>query len=309
MARVELYGGGTALGAVQVHTAEQLDAAFGLPDRIDGTSVGALTAVMRAQGALPRLRAIWRDEIKGARSFQALNLPDIWRGLFKLEPLRRKLQADVDPRRFQCDVYAHMVDLGTKRYDVVRLNSLPASEVYDALICSSTQYGIHEAARFGGRLKVDGGVRHVIPAIHSWRDYDRIDVISCSPVSCSAKDNEIPDHEITFGRSLELLVDAVEGRDYLRLRRWAEQREVWLYEPHERPGDPFDASRLTTRWRLETVGKAMWQAGQRVRPRPGLHMLQSERAMLARVLQRHGIDLDEAVAEARQSADPGRSDG
>jgi hypothetical protein len=32
-----------------------------------------------------------------------------------------------------------------------------------------------------------------------------------------------------------------------------------VYAPKEYPGDPFDAKKETILWRLDTVGKKMWE--------------------------------------------------
>ncbi len=299
---LECYGGGTALGAVQVHTAERLNGVHGLPSAVHGVSVGGLTAAMRGAGKLDELRRLWSDEIKGSKDFQSINLPDIWRGLFNLNPLRRMIRRSVCPADLRVPTYVHLVDLGTKRYERVLLNDLDASDFEDALICGATQHGIHERASFQGRPKVDAGVRHVLPIpSQPWRDFDVAHVIACSPVTGPGKDNHVPPSEVGISRGLEILVDTVEASDYRRLRQWVERGlPTHLYEPQERPGDPFDASAETTRWRLEQVGRRMWQSGREIGPRPGLHLGPMDLAWLRRRLKRDGVDLDALLAEDRR---------
>lgn len=256
--RAELYSGGTAGVAVQLAAARQL-AAFPQPVELHGTSGGILTATMRGARRLERLDAIWRT-LRGTRSFQRLRWWWPFNGLYTLDPLRRLIRAELQPKDLRHPTYAHLVDLADKSYHAVLLNELDLDGMVDAMVGSCTQYGIHSACTFRGRLVADGGLRHVIPIPPRawWRRYSSVYAVAAAPVVCPARDNPLEQSEVTWSRSLEMLVDVVEASDLRCLR--AMPGPVTLVQPTQRPGDPFDASPETIRWRLDEVGPEAWRA-------------------------------------------------
>lgn len=297
----ECYGGGTALGSVQVYAAEQLDQLHGMPTEVHGTSVGSLTAACRAAGALRELRHMWATQVKGSRSFQALNFPDIWNGLFSLRPLRRMIRDILHPGMLMTDCYAHIVDLGSKRYERVMLNGLSMSDMEDALVASCSQVGIHEASPFQGRLKGDGGISHVLPHIRPERGLTAVWAVACSPITSPGRDHPLDQRDIGLSRPLEMLVDTVERADYQHLRILSEHGvEVWLVQPQERPGDPFDASSDTNLWRMNEVGPSAWARRIRVTGRPGLHLSPDQHRQLQTALFDHGVELDAVLSGIRR---------
>ena len=291
------------MGAVQVYPAEQLAAQHGIPAEVHGTSVGCLTAACRASGALDVLRSIWSDEVRGARSFQRLNFPDIWNGLYSMQPLRRMIREHLHPSMLLTECYAHMVDLGSKRYERVLLNELSADDMEDALIASCSQVGIHEAAPFQGRLKGDGGISHVLPHVRAQQGFTAVWAIACSPITSPGRDHPLEQSEIGLSRSIEMLIDTVERSDFQHLRALSEAGvEVWLVQPHERPGDPFDASPETNRWRMNAVGPASWARRIRVTNRPGLHLSPDMRRQLEAALFDSGIDLGAVLSTIKRDS-------
>lgn len=302
----EYYGGGTALGAVMAHGAVEREKACPAErlDDLGGNSIGACLAVMRAAGKAERYRQMWLDEIKGARSFQRVN-PAIWNGLFHFGPLRKLIAREVRPADLRCRVWVAMTDLGSKRYERVYLNDLDAGGLVDAVVSSCTQFGVHVAALLNGRKKADGGLRHVqaMPDKPVGR-IDRAWFFSCAKASAPFRDNDdLAQDDITIGRTPEILCDTIEANDYRRIQRWVEGGlEAWGVEPAERPGDPFDADPATNEWRVETIGRAAWEARSLIPPRPGLHLAQGELDALRDKLSADGIDLDAYVKAARRAA-------
>lgn len=268
-----MFGGGTALGAVQLHTAEQLHAAriarnlLGPPDLVAGVSVGSLTALLAAQDRLPRLRALW-GEVDGAKFFQRLAIDfNLLDGLFSLAPLRRRIKPELR-RALQTELRIGLVHLRGKHYRSVKGNDLDRGQLSDALIASCTQPGIHEEVTFRGRKAGDGGLLHVLPypeplveaALAGTLDRWTIHAVLCTPA-----DRRHPPEQgkpvLAVTRALECVIDAVVLADLARLRRWTELgAEVYLYAPTEWPGDAFDADRATIRWRVDEVGPEVWRS-------------------------------------------------
>jgi len=265
--RAWLFSGGTALGAVQVHTAEQLRARDGLPDLVAGVSVGSLTALLAAQDRLSRLRELW-GTVKGAKWFQRIKVDfNLLDGIYTLAPLRRRIVPELDyPLRTELRV--GLVDLRTKRYRSIRANAHDTETIADALIASSTQPGIHEESMWRGKKAADGGLIHVIPDpaplarddLRGWT----IHAVLCTPAS---REHPPPKNQSVsaVARGLECLVDAVVAADVARLQTYARRGAVvWLYSPPQWPGDPFDATQRTIRYRLDEVGPEVWASGVRL---------------------------------------------
>jgi predicted acylesterase/phospholipase RssA len=271
-----------------VYTAEVLRADLGRPaDLVAGVSVGALTALLTAQGRLARLRELW-GEVNGTQFFQRpaldFNLLD---GLYTMRPLRRRIAVEA-PHPLQTELRIGLVDLRRKSYKSIRGNDLTATQLTDALIASCTQPGIHEETTYEGRKAGDGGLVHVMPnpaplnvaqtvtehvaysggpvpdkSKHDLANWT-IHAVFCTP---SDRVHQPPAGERvrSVTRALECLVDNVVRSDVLRLRTWASfGAEVYLYDPPIWPGDPFDAHRETIAWRLDDIGPAVWSSRRRL---------------------------------------------
>jgi hypothetical protein len=258
-----LFGGGTALGAVQARPLRAFRHALGRPaDLIGGCSVGSLTALLGAQDRVDRLIDLW-CEVDGARWFQRLALDfNPLDGLFSLVPLRRHIAAEVAAVPVVAPLHIGIVDLQRKSYEAIRGDRLDADDLIDALIASCTQPGIHEETRYRGRLVADGGLRHVLPnppEIDANPARWRVRAVLCTPAD---RGHPADGRICAASRGLECLIDGVVAADVARLHRWsAAGAEVWLYDPPEWPGDPFDADNGTIRTRL-ALGRVVLTRGR-----------------------------------------------
>lgn len=263
-----LLSGGTVLGADTLIPIQNLVRERGWPDAIYGVSVGSVNGAKLAEGtdmALSELIEMWRA-VDGAGDFQKLNLPDLWDGLFHFGPLKKKLRRHVSTDRMQIECFAGHVDLADKAYRNIRLNNLPNEMAWEAIIGSSTQSGIHEEAFIQGRPVTDGGVLRVLPDMENWADFDEFHCFFCSPT-----DRRVPvapgDVGLHAGRALRILIDQVVEKDLLRIQRWANAgKRVWVYAPPVDPGDPFDASHETIRWRIDELGQQVWETRKVLQP-------------------------------------------
>lgn len=264
--RAWLLGGGTALGAVQVHTLKRLRDQHGLPDAIYGTSIGSVNGIAAMIDDLDALEARWRS-IRGSSDFQSLAwmappypvhriLP--WpapAGVYHFGPLYAHLLKDIADRAPVTKAYACAVALDTKQYHRLPLHDADAETRARAVIASCSQVPIHASPLINGSPMADGGVHHVIPRCEG--EWDEIWAVSCSPVSSAG--NEVAPEGVGPMRSLEVAIDRHERSDLIWLY-WMAARgtRVWLVEPSVRPGEPFDASAETIKWRLDVAGPAAW---------------------------------------------------
>lgn len=258
--KAEIYSGGSARGALQVYSAEQLESLHGFFDvEIHGGSTGSITAAGRGTGKLDVVRRIYQ-ELKGSRSFQSLQI-DIWRGLYSLRPLMKLIEENLHPGDFHCPTYAHMVDLADNKYEAIPLHKLSTrSELAEAIAASCCQFGIHEGVKFRERWKGDAGIHAVTPKI-SMRNIDTAYYISCAPLTTMDRYIKIDPERMPIDRGLDLIVHETKRRDYQRMKKQAASgKKVWLIEPQEEPGSPFDAGKKIIKRRLEVIGPEAWDA-------------------------------------------------
>jgi predicted acylesterase/phospholipase RssA len=279
-----LLSGGTAFGAVQVHSMEQIVLTHGKNACYwAGVSVGAQHALLCAQGRVSRARELW-NEMDGVKFFIEPAWGEVWRfvrtagrdpiqGIYSLKPLHKRIVEELaHPILAACEVGVvdyergptyRQVNLGSLRTNGQRAAALCASAAQPAIMAGwKVQFDGHE------RLCFDGGVKHVVPMLSNPDEFDVIYVVLCSPA--------VRRGEPMMGRKLDGLLeiamrsaeawtDAVVDDDIARLKRWAQLgrdsgRKVVLIAPSSGTGDAFDASRETIQKRLNEIGPAMWEA-------------------------------------------------
>lgn len=289
-----LLGGGTALGAVQVYPIERVIAecvynGWSL-SCVEGVSVGAQHAPLVAQGREHRIRHLW-SKITSTRSFMRPNWegmalallglvvrlllwPLAWlgfvedrerwplQGLTTLKPIRKLALPELShPILVKCRVGVVDYEDGPQ-YRSVSLEGLRPVARMAAMLASSAQPILMTGWRIGGYLGFDGGIKHVIPLLEDWRDYDRIYVVACTPVARleKATPSEVNGIGEVAMRSVEAWTDSAFAGDIERLRMWANAgKEVILIAPLESAGDPFDASPETNQFRMDVLGPILWK--------------------------------------------------
>ena len=200
---IALEGGG-ARGAYEIGVWQALDEAGIRYNAVSGTSVGALNGALMAMRDLPRAIGIWSDiRLSSVLSVSAeeeqelhrllrgdLGLNDVQELLPKLvdvirsggldaAPLRAWVREVVDTekiRRSDVELFVSTVDLAEKKELEVRLNDLPADQIWDMLLASS----YHPAFRrepLGGKFFADGGFMDSIP-IHVLVQHGYKDIIA-----------------------------------------------------------------------------------------------------------------------------------
>lgn len=259
-----LLSGGAARGAFQVPIIEGLIERLGPPAAVVGTSVGAVHAAAVGTGRACRLRAIW-DDIDGARDFQRPNL-DMWHGLFHMRPLRALMARHLGGE-WLCETRVGTVDLERAQHRLVPLNDQhDVAGVFQAVIASSSQPGIHERVWFQGAWHVDGGVMHVLPVpkrdryllVMGGHVITQVHAVTCfprDPTPSSRDSDQVNEVWEQAGRALDILVTNNSRQDIERLRelgRGPGAAKVTLYAPPSwhAIGAPFDASRATVRRRM-----------------------------------------------------------
>lgn len=271
MARALLLAGGTALGADQIYTMEQLMSLHGLSayKAVAGVSVGSVNGSMFSANKLTELRQIW-EGIQGRSDFMELNLfgkP----GLTSLEPLRRLLKGNISQSEIDAAVRFTMgvTDFQEDKYLDLESSSFSDNEAFlTGIVASSSQPVLME----GWRTEVppagerhwcfDGGVRHVIPRFDDHASFTDIDVVLCNPPL------RLPD---IGHRDLDGLFEVMERAfnimanqntlisDVHRLLDWKNAgAKVTIYAPHEHD-DEFAADHATIMKRLNVIGKWMWE--------------------------------------------------
>ncbi len=165
-----VFGGGSALGAVQVGMLKVLLARRFHADIVVGSSVGAINAAYFAadptSACVSRLEAIWRG-LRRADVFPGPALGGLVRLFtrrgYLVEPtgLTRVIQRNLPFRRLEeaklpCHIIATDLLAGTER----RLASGP---LMPALLASTAISGIFPAVRIDNRHVIDGGVANHTP--------------------------------------------------------------------------------------------------------------------------------------------------
>lgn len=188
---VWLLSGGGARGSIQVPVLQHLRREHGMPDYVAGTSIGAANGFKVAQDDLSGLEKNWLsvDDDSCFNGFDGVS--DAWsfalhrrKGLFSLEPFRRKLlQEDctVDSLKTAFSPGISVRETSSYIQPVFCPGDLePPLPLVDHVIASCAIAGIFEPVKFNDRTLSDGG--HYFPIPVPPREVDRIFVVACTPV-------------------------------------------------------------------------------------------------------------------------------
>jgi predicted acylesterase/phospholipase RssA len=277
MKRALLLGGGNSRGPLAVYPMRQLLALHGAGAyaTVIGGSVGALNAALFAEGRLDDLDALYRS-VDGKGFYLHLNTRiggDRRGGIYTLRPLYKRIATTIERKNIRPGLRAGVgvVDLITGEYRNVYADRLSSDTAWAMSIVASCAQPVImdwwpvEVTKGVEHPCVDGGVRHVIPDLRDWEDYDAIDVIACQDLDApDRKDKaQVDDLLDVAQRALHIASDQNLRGDVERLKRWAKAgKKVTLYSPPEYPGDPFDASAAMMTWRLDVLGPRTWANGR-----------------------------------------------
>ena len=268
--RALLVSGGNARAPVSQATLEGLQAlhgASGYAVRL-GVSAGSFEVSCAALDLLASLRAEY-GRIDGTRDYMSPNVARLRTGLFTLRPLEDLIRRVVGPhwRRLRSlPVGVGVYDLADDRYRTILASEVGTLDAWvEATLASCAMHPVMRwyPVRVRGEAHpcVDGGVVHVVPDLPDWSTYAAIDVVMHSPID---RTNPLPPSAVddlarSTARVVERMTDNVVEADLARLRGYAAAgKEVTVWAPDEWPGESFDASAETMRWRLDVLGPRMW---------------------------------------------------
>lgn len=183
-----ILSGGGAKGAFQVAAEKYAREEKGYTwDIIAGVSVGALNGVMLAMEKYQRLWEIWNtisdDQVYtgGFNLWSLIQLAFGAKSFYGNEPLRKKLEAELDPSLVKVDLRVGCVSLFSGEYIQFNKNE---PQLAKAVLASTVMPVIWEPVDFAPayRSMVDGGVRNITPIGDVLdTDPDEIVIINCSP--------------------------------------------------------------------------------------------------------------------------------
>jgi NTE family protein len=220
---------------------------------IAGVSVGALNATMLAMGKYQRLWEIWNnisnDQVYtgGFNLWSVIRLAFGGKSFYGNEPLRRLMQAEMDPSLVNADLRVGAVSLLTGEY--VQFGGTEP-QLGRAVLASTVMPVIWTPVDISPahRSMVDGGVRNITP-IGDVLDTepDEIVIINCSP-EAEAPLQTAPSNVLDIGlRTLDILLNQVfrsDMQNFVRtnaLVKEAESQGAVLHSPtNGRPLKYFD---------------------------------------------------------------------
>jgi predicted acylesterase/phospholipase RssA len=260
MKKALVLSGGAFRGAVQIPVIEYLcsDNEY---DIILGTSVGAVNGVLAAQNELELLRKIW-EEVDGLGGFLKLKWHWPFNGIYSMKPLRYKLEKYVSLNKLKTDFVAGVVSFTDGEYYSLDSRDMPTDKhLWDAIQASSCMAGIMEPSELliedYQHLGCDGGYRNIFP-VPLMKDYDHIDVVSCTPLNrMDMKSHGAHKKDIIslLVRGLEIFEDEIFDKDLLELKLSA--KSVTVYAPQGDPLSSLDASRETIKHRFRLGEEAI----------------------------------------------------
>jgi NTE family protein len=239
-----ILSGGGAKGAFQVAAEKYAREEKGYHwDIIAGVSVGALNGAMLAMEKYQRLWEIWNTLTNEQVFTGGFNLASIIRLAFGAksfygnEPLRKKLEAELDPSQIKADLRVGCVSLFSGEY-IQFLKT--ESQLAKAVLASTVMPVIWEPVDISPEFRsmVDGGVRNITPIGDVLdADVDEIVIINCSPETEGPLAKPPADVTKIGLRTLDILLNEVFRSDmenFLRINSLVQEagaQNVILHNP------------------------------------------------------------------------------
>ena len=245
-----ILSGGGARGAFQCGAERYAREVKGYHwDIIAGVSVGALNGAMLAMGKYQRLLEVWNtisnDQVYtgGFNLLALIRLLLGGRSFYGNEPLRRMLQAELDPALIKVDLRIGAVSLLSGEYVQFSKDS---PQLAEAILGSTVMPVIWTPVAVSAEHveMVDGGVRNITPMGDVLAlEPDELVVINCSPQQPNRL-SEAPKNVVQIGlRTLDLMLNEIFVNDLCEFQRinalvkQAEAQGVTL--THPRSGRPL----------------------------------------------------------------------
>ena len=243
-----VLSGGGAKGAFQVgaekYAREEKSYHW---DVIAGVSVGSLNGVMLAMEKFQELADTWNtisDDKVYTGGFNLISVIKLLLGaksFYGNQPLRRLLEAQLEPDRIKADLRIGSVSLINGEYKLFRKDS---PNLAAALLASTAIPVIWEPVDVSPdyRAMVDGGVRNISP-IGDVLDTDPNEVVimNCSPLAADPLKNNLDDVVKIGLRALDIAMNELfvsDMREFERINdlvRQAAAQGVTLYKPNGKP--------------------------------------------------------------------------
>ncbi len=221
-----ILSGGGAKGAFQAAAEKYAREQKGYTwDVIAGVSVGALNGTMLAMRKYQRLWEIWNtisnDQVYtgGFNLWSLIKIAFGAKSFYGNEPLRKLLQAELDPSLIQADLRIGAVSLLSSEY--VQFGK-PGPDLANAVLASTVMPVIWTPVDVSPQYRsmVDGGVRNITP-IGDVLDAepDEVVIINCGPETESALPQP-PGDVVQIGlRTLDTLLNELFRSDMDEFRR------------------------------------------------------------------------------------------
>ncbi|WP_027107558.1 patatin-like phospholipase family protein [Lacticigenium naphthae] len=175
-----VFGGGGAKGSFQLGVWKALEELKVNVDIVTGSSVGALNAVMYAQGKREIAEDLWREiELNNILAIEMQNTENktqVARELFKesilkqgisTEPLlkliRRSIENENAIRQSSIKLGITVTNFKTLQTEYYTLEDIPNGQLANYLLASASFFPAMEKVKIQGKYYIDGGIKDNIP--------------------------------------------------------------------------------------------------------------------------------------------------
>lgn len=206
-----VLSGGGAKGCLQVGMMLALHERGIRPDKLYGTSVGALNSFGYAMQGIEKLHEHWLT-IEGRKDILKLNL---WntiirkgKGIYTMQPLREWLNSALHEDALMADCSVCYTDMKNSRVFYAELKEMNRADYVDYVLASACiPFFMESPLIFGKHAMVDGGTREMVPFKKAVQEgFKEIYVLLCNPQHTNmAPDWELKHETDAAMRALEML--------------------------------------------------------------------------------------------------------